>query len=122
MKRLLITVEGKQYEVLVETLDNSSSQQATPPAPTLPPPQPTAHSIPQSSTPHSKSIPSPLTGKVVAINVAPHQSVNQGEKLITLEAMKMNTFVTAPFPGKISTIKVSIGDTVTEGQCLIEVE
>jgi biotin carboxyl carrier protein len=47
------------------------------------------------------------------------QEVNEGDHLVTLEAMKMNTFVFAPQKGKITEIKVSVGSTVEEGQPLV---
>jgi biotin carboxyl carrier protein len=60
-----------------------------------------------------------MAGKVVGIDVQPGQSVEEGENLITLEAMKMNTFVTAPQSGTVASIEVKVGDPVEEGQALL---
>ncbi|MFP4358684.1 MAG: acetyl-CoA carboxylase biotin carboxyl carrier protein subunit, partial [Puniceicoccaceae bacterium] len=47
-------------------------------------------------------------------------SVQEGDKLLTLEAMKMNTLVTSPQAGTIEKILVGPGDGVEEGQALLK--
>jgi biotin carboxyl carrier protein len=64
-------------------------------------------------------VPSPLSGKVVSIDVQVGQAVAEGAQLLTLEAMKMNTFVYAPKAGKVSAILVHPGDGVEEGATLV---
>ena len=46
--------------------------------------------------------------------------VKTGETLLVLEAMKMETEVTAPKDGKIGSVNVADGDSVQGGQVLIE--
>ena len=60
-------------------------------------------------------------GRVVAINVKPGQDVTQGQQLLTIETMKMNTFVFAPTAGKVAEINVAVGDAVTENQTLARI-
>jgi len=67
-------------------------------------------------------VPSPLAGRVAAIVVTPGQSVKEGDHLLTLEAMKMNTFVFAPKSGKVAEIKTAVGDAVDENQVLMRIE
>jgi biotin carboxyl carrier protein len=67
-------------------------------------------------------VPSPLAGRVTALNVEAGQDVNEGDHLLTLEAMKMNTFVMAPRAGKVREVKVSVGSAVDEGQALVTLE
>ena len=43
----------------------------------------------------------------------------EGDQLMVLEAMKMNTYIYAPQAGNIANILVSEGDTVEEGQALV---
>jgi biotin carboxyl carrier protein len=50
------------------------------------------------------------------------QDVKEGDHLLTLEAMKMNTFVFAPQSGKVVEIKASVGDAVEEGQALMTIQ
>jgi biotin carboxyl carrier protein len=67
-------------------------------------------------------IPSPLAGKVVAVSVTVGQQVNAGDELVTLEAMKMNTYVYAPSAGTVAAVYVSAGDAVEENQPLVRLE
>ena len=46
----------------------------------------------------------------------------EGDHLLTLEAMKMNTFIFAPRSGKVIEIKVAVGAAVDEGQTLARME
>ena len=45
-----------------------------------------------------------------------------GDILLVLEAMKMETNITAPSPGKIAAIRVNQGDSVQAGQVVVEFE
>jgi biotin carboxyl carrier protein len=54
--------------------------------------------------------------------VSAGQEVKEGDHLLTLEAMKMNTFVFAPKSGKVAEIKASVGDAVEEGQALMTIQ
>jgi biotin carboxyl carrier protein len=62
-----------------------------------------------------------LAGRVTAVVVAAGQTVKEGDHLLTLEAMKMNTFVFAPKAGKVLEIKAAVGDAVEENQVLMRV-
>lgn len=64
---------------------------------------------------------SPLAAVVVSVDVAVGQTVNEGDKLVTLEAMKMNTVVAAPHGGTVTAISIKQGDAVEEGQVLVSV-
>lgn len=121
MKKLKITVDGKAYEVTVEILDEgrSHSQASLPPsaAPTAVPPPAAPQATPQALT--AGDLPSPIAGKVVSVDVQPGQQVEPGTTLVTIESMKMNTFVSAPSAGKVEAIAVKVGDSVQEGQPLL---
>lgn len=49
------------------------------------------------------------------------QEVKEGDHLLTLEAMKMNTFVFAPKSGKVTAVKTEVGAVVEEGQALVTI-
>ncbi len=115
IKKLRITVAEKKYDVTVEILDDSISTPQSPP-PQAPPPQVLSKPPPTSG---GNQVPSPLAGKVVSVEVSIGQSVNSGDTLITLEAMKMNTYVTANSPGTVQAIHAKPGDEVEEGKALI---
>jgi biotin carboxyl carrier protein len=53
--------------------------------------------------------------------VAAGQSVKAGDHMVTLEAMKMNTFVFAPQDGKITALLTEVGAAVDEGQVLVKI-
>jgi oxaloacetate decarboxylase alpha subunit len=62
---------------------------------------------------------SPLTGTIFKINVVPGSVVKEGDVVIILEAMKMETEVRAREPGTVSSVNVKEGEAVTVGQILI---
>lgn len=65
---------------------------------------------------------SPMPGNVVEVLVTVDQTVKKGDKLLTLEAMKMEHKVLAPADGTIKAVHCSAGDSVVEGANLIEFE
>jgi biotin carboxyl carrier protein len=64
----------------------------------------------------------PMPGKVVAILAGPGTSVERGQGVIVVEAMKMQNDVKAPKEGTVAEVRVSVGDAVTAGQVLAVVE
>lgn len=124
MKQLRVTVQGKVYEVSVEILEEGGRSSAAPlqtpvsavPAASLESPAPAA-SAAGSGGPGS--IESPLAGKVMEVKAAVGQAVKQGDQLVVLEAMKMNTYVQAPQDGVVAEVFVKTGDAVAEGQALL---
>lgn len=62
----------------------------------------------------------PMPGTVVSVLVAPDESVKENQKLLVIEAMKMEHSLYAPHDGIIKTITCKTGDTVNEGEQLIE--
>jgi 3-methylcrotonyl-CoA carboxylase alpha subunit len=71
---------------------------------------------------HDGEIEAPMPGKVTAVEVAAGEKVAKGQRLLTLEAMKMEHALTAPFDGTIAELSASAGAQVTEGQLLVKVE
>lgn len=124
MKKLRITVEGRAYEVLVETLDEAAPALPAAHAPSaapapLPAPTPAAAPSPAPTAGGPGDVPSPLAGKVVSIDVAIGQSVASGAQVATVEAMKMNTFIYAPKAGTVAAVLVAPGDGVEEGSVIM---
>ena len=66
-------------------------------------------------------IKAPMHGKVTAIFVAPGQAVAKGDKLMVVEAMKMEHALTAAFEGTIGAIHAALGDQVGQGAALLTV-
>ena len=60
----------------------------------------------------------PMPGRVLAISVAPGESVVRGQLLMVLEAMKMEHRITAPADGIVQAIRVAEGEQVANGALL----
>jgi biotin carboxyl carrier protein len=128
MKNLRITIEGKTYDVQVEIQGDDSSQVVQPligrpvqaasvasAAAARPAPKPSGPAGPG-------EVVSPLSAVVVGIDVQDGQVVQEGDKLFTLEAMKMNTIITAPMAGTVKSVTIQAGDAVEEGQVIAIIE
>ncbi len=63
----------------------------------------------------------PLPGTIAEILVEDGKSVHTGEKLLVLEAMKMENAILAPATGKIESLSVKTGDSVLGGQVLLTI-
>lgn len=66
-------------------------------------------------------IKSPLPGVILSVHIKEGDVVKIGDRLIVLEAMKMENNVNSDKEGKILSIKVRPGDSVLEGDLLIEI-
>ncbi|MCA8831745.1 biotin/lipoyl-containing protein [Hymenobacter pini] len=62
----------------------------------------------------------PMPGLIVDVRVAPGQTVQKGDPLLVLEAMKMENILKAPGDGTVAAIKVNLRDNVTKGQVLVQ--
>ena len=76
---------------------------------------------PQAAAPavNAEDIPAPLAGNIWKVLVSPNQQVNEGDTLVILEAMKMETEVKAARAGTVVSVNVSEGDQVSAGQAII---
>jgi len=68
-----------------------------------------------------EALPAPLAGNIFKVLVAEGQSVAEGECLIVLEAMKMETQVSAPMAGVVTGIQIKEGDSVSVGTTLLSI-
>ena len=71
---------------------------------------------------HDGEIEAPMPGRVTAVEVSQGEKVAKGQRLLTLEAMKMEHALTAPFDGMVAELSAAPGAQVTEGQLLVKVE
>ncbi len=71
---------------------------------------------------HSGEIKAPMPGLVKIVSVLNDQAVKKGDRLISMEAMKMEHSLLAPFDGIITSITVAEGDLVVEGAVLLVME
>ena len=128
--KLNITIDEKTYEVEVEAAEpespashslngmNLGSSPLRVPAASAPVTPP----VDSAPVNEQKVCRSPVSGIVVRVAAQVGQSLQPGDILLVLEAMKMETNITAPSAGKIATIRVNQGDSVQAGQVVVEFE
>lgn len=107
---------GQEYVVEVKSGGDISSIQVAGQASAVP-----QASAPQAATPavNAEDIPAPLAGNIWKVLVSPNQQINEGDTLVILEAMKMETEVKAARSGTVLAVNVSEGDQVSAGQAII---
>ena len=71
---------------------------------------------------HDGEIAAPMPGKVTAVGTAAGEKVSKGQRLLTLEAMKMEHGLTAPFDGTVAELNAEAGAQVSEGAVLVRIE
>jgi oxaloacetate decarboxylase alpha subunit len=107
-----VEVEGKKYVVSVtaggdlSSITPAGSVAASADAP-----------VAQQS---GEPIPAPLAGNVMKVVAGVGSDVKEGDTLLMLEAMKMETAVSSPRDGKVVKVNVSAGDAVSVGDALVE--
>ena len=69
-----------------------------------------------------KSIKAPMPGLVIEINIVEGQEVKENEKLLILEAMKMENVIKIPHDAVIKKVCVGKGQAVDKGQILVELD
>ena len=123
MRKFNITVNGKTYEVDVEEVGGVTS------APVVQAPVAAPVSAPVAAQATPKSAPvagatqvtSPMPGSIVSVKVNVGDSVNEGDLVVVLEAMKMENEIFASASGKVVGVSVSAGDSVNSGDVLISI-
>jgi glutaconyl-CoA/methylmalonyl-CoA decarboxylase subunit gamma len=127
-KKFRITVDGRTYNVTVEDLSEVSSLPYAPPVmyapprPVTPAAAPTAAAKPGGAgSAAPEDVVCPLGGVVDAVEVKVDQSVNQGDRVAVIDAMKMKTSIGAHRSGRIASILVKVGDAVETGQPLMKI-
>jgi len=133
MKKFLINVNGKSYEVEVEEVKDGGTvaepRAAAPvpkPAAAPPPaskpaaaPKPAAASAPAAVPAGAATVTSPMPGTILAVNDKVGEAVKKGQVLCILEAMKMENEIMAAGDAVVASIEVNAGDAVNTGQVLI---
>lgn len=106
-----ITVNGQNYVVQVtEGGDISAVAPAAAPAAAAPAAAPAGA---------AESVPAPLAGNIWKVQVAAGQAVQEGDVLVILEAMKMETEIRAARAGTVASVDVKEGDSVQVGDSLL---
>ncbi|MGV1007412.1 MAG: biotin/lipoyl-containing protein [Dermatophilaceae bacterium] len=127
--RLTVTVDGVDYEVLVDVepeprpalggfvFSSTGAPNRTAGGVTAPPAAENS-----AAGGGENALRAPIAGTVLQVSVQPGQEVNEGDSVIILEAMKMETEVTAPVSGTVKAVPVKVGMAVQSGDLLVEFE
>lgn len=128
--KYIVTLNGKNYEVLVEKgeaiLESvtdapvvvAAAPAAPAPAPAAAPaPAPAAAPAPVAAAAGTK-VESPMPGSIIDIKVQTGAAVKEGDVIIILEAMKMENEITAPCSGTIAQMATTKGAQVNTGDLL----
>ena len=124
MKRFHISVNGQSYDVTVEEVGAGAPAPAPVAAPAAAPaavPAPAAAPVPAAPA-EGTQVKSPMPGTIVSVDVNVGDSVNEGQTLIILEAMKMENEIVAPHAGKVAAISVKKGDSVNSDDLMITLQ
>ena len=127
--KLQITIDGKTYAADVEVLDEDAgedlpgdlSDSASAQHP-LPPGAYTPTRVAETHSADEKLYQSPVNGLVIRVNVVPGQELKAGDLILVLEAMKMETSITAHHAGRVKAVNVAAGNPVKLHQVLVELE
>jgi biotin carboxyl carrier protein len=126
MKKYLITVNEKQYEVDVEEVKTTGGAfQTLKSAPKMKSgvsPSQIKSSKPKASTKGGEKITAPMPGSVFKMLVSEGDEVKKGQILLVFEAMKMENDLTSPIDGKVAAVNVAEGDAIAVGQELIVIQ
>ncbi|MGL4533873.1 MAG: biotin/lipoyl-containing protein [Fusobacteriaceae bacterium] len=106
-----IKVADKVYEVEVQSITEKEGTIVTPNVETK--------SAPASAT--GTTVEAPMQGLVVDVIVKVGSTVNSGDTLVVLEAMKMENQIVAPVSGRVTSVSVAKGDTVDGGAVLVTI-
>ena len=124
MRKFMINVNGKSYEVEVEEVGGVSSapvytapvaQAPAAPAPVAAPAQAPAPAAPAGAN----AIKAPMPGTIVSVKVNVGDMVKAGDVVCILEAMKMENEIMAPADGKVVAINANQGASVNTGDALV---
>lgn len=112
MENYTVVVDGRKYNVTVAEGNDANVQISESAAPAAAAPAAGGNQV---------HVHAPLPGSVFKVLVKPGDKVSDGQAVMILEAMKMETEITSPVNGTVSSVDVSVGDTVENNQVLVTI-
>ena len=123
MRKFNVNVNGTLYQVEVEEIAANAAPAAAPAPVAAPKAAPAAAPAPKAApaAAGSEAVKAPMPGNILEVCVKDGQSVNAGDILFILEAMKMENEIMAPKAGVVSGVAVQKGATVATGAVLCNI-
>ena len=132
MRRFLIKVNGKDYDVAVEEIGAgapvapaapvasapAAPAAAAPAAPAAEPAAPAAPKPAPVANVEGTKTEAPMPGNIIEVRAKVGDTVAKGDVIIILEAMKLENEIMAPCAGKVVSVNVGKGDMVNSGDVL----
>ena len=109
MNRYKVNVNGTDYEVAIELIDEATAKAAAPAA---------APKAVSAAPADGQTVTAPMPGPILDIKVAQGAAVKKGQVLMILEAMKMENEILAPCDGTVVSLNVQKGSQVDSGAVL----
>jgi len=133
LKEATLVLNGKTMVVKVDGIINPQSsllqtQSESAPPPKAPPkaaPKPTPArpaTAPAPAPVAGNALKAPIPGAILTVDVAEGDTVDAGQLILKMEAMKMENQIKAAHAGKVVQILVKPGDAVAQGQDLVIIE
>lgn len=110
-----VCVNGKAFSVEIEPQNCAQTED-------IPATQVKTEPVRTAVTSNEYKVKSPLPGLVIGVKVKEGQSVQEGQVVAVIEAMKMENDIEAERSGIVKSIRVEKGDTVLEGTTLLLIE
>ncbi len=120
-----VTVNGTEFQVEHQnvTAKKSAANKVTKTiTPSAAPVAATTAAAPAPANAAGRVISSPLPGTILSINVKEGDTVKAGDRLLLLEAMKMENNIDADKDGVVTKVHVQTGDSVLEGAALVTLQ
>lgn len=124
MRKFMINVNGKSYEVEVEEVGGVATSAPAAPvaAPAAAPAPVAAPAAPKAAAPSGSEgaikVTSPMPGTILRTCANVGDKVTKGQPIVVLEAMKMENDIVAPEDGTVSSINVTNGQSVNSGDVI----
>ncbi|NLD26529.1 MAG: biotin/lipoyl-binding protein [Acholeplasmataceae bacterium] len=109
MKIYRVKVNGKLYEVELESVEEKAESRPAEPQPVVQP----------APTKEGTVVKAPMQGNIIQVKVATGAHVNKGDVLVVLEAMKLENDIVSPASGIVREVLVSKGQNVANQQPLV---